>query len=235
MTTGQIAPIQTSPPAIELMGALCSLLIHDFANHLCVISGNAHCAQMFVEDPKRVSPALSSVLQASEVAANLLAKCGEMRRGLGSGFPPGDLSLLAEATGDFASHCPGWIVRVPAPLAGRIPLPHYWVTFAASELAKASGAAGGTVWLALRETAAKLPGSLGPAAGPSTRTFLEVRLTYRSDQPFPFDEIRSKHTNLTLLAACELVKLTGGRTVCHSPSPADQEIILSVPAARVDP
>jgi hypothetical protein len=75
---------------------------------------------------------------------------------------------------------------------------------------------GGRRWRALRRAA---------------RDFLEIRLAWRSNHPFPLDEIRSKHSNLSLLAACELVKVTGGRTVCATLSPGEQETVVAQIAA----
>ncbi len=229
MTHDPITPAQTDPPGIELMGALCSLLIHDFANHLSVINGNAQCVHLFSNDPQRAASAVSAILQASETAAGLLVKCGDLRRSLADGFPAGDLSLLAGCIADYAVTCPGWSVNVPLPLAGRAALPPYWIAFTAFEFAKETKADRGDLSLATMERAGKRPSASALVTDPACHESLQVKLSYKSDIPFPFDQIRAKHTNLKLLAACELVKTVGGRTACAAASPTDQEITIWIP------
>jgi len=224
MPTDPDASLEFAPPPIELMGALCSLLIHDFANHLSVISGNAQCAQMFGDNAQRTAPALVSILKASEVAANLLVKCGELRRKLGSGLPQGDLALLArEISGSGARH-PGWMVKTPPELGGSIAVPSHWVVFAIWELVREAGTDSGIISLSK-----KAPGALTGAV--AQRDLVEIVLAWRAETPFPWDEIRSRHTNLNLLAAGELIKVTGGRIACSTSAPGEQEISLSIPLA----
>jgi len=223
-------PPPSQPSPIEVMGALCSLLIHDFANHLSVINGNAQCAQMFVEEPQRTTPALVSILRAGETAAGLLTKCGELRRSLGTAFLPGDLSLLQGLVAEAVARCSGWTVSLPAPLAGRVSLPLYWITFAVTEFVKETKENRGTVWLALKTAPGKSGDLTLATPGLIGGQLLEVRLVWRSSRPFPLDEIRSKHLNMNLLAACELIKLVGGRPVCATIWPTEQEITVCIPA-----
>jgi hypothetical protein len=234
MTTDPNPPPPQSPPPIELMGALCSLLIHDFANHISIIAGNAQCAQMFASDSERTAPALVSILKASDVAANLLVKCGELRRSLGAGLPPGDLSLLSSEISAAGTRHTGWSVKTPSPLKGRMLIPLHWAVFATWELVRETAADSGVIWIARKAPPENPVGFSGLAAGLATRECVEIRLTWRSEKPFPMDEIRSKHLNLNLLAACELVKIAVGRTASATPSPGGQEITLSVPTAERD-
>jgi hypothetical protein len=231
MTSDSAAAPQPSPPPLELMGALCSLLIHDFANHVSVIAGNSQCAQMFGNDTQRTASALASILNASDAMANLLVKCGELRRRLGSGLVHGDLSqLLQEISTAGISHT-GWTVDAPSPLEGQAVIPLHWIVFAIRELVLETKANSGRIVILKKSPAASLTGPPGLATALNAGDFLEIKLTWRSSQPFPLDEVRSKHSNLNLLAACELVKVMGGRTVCATLSPEEQGITVSLPTA----
>lgn len=228
MTISRNTPLQTSPPAIERVGALCSLLIHDLANHLSVINGNAQFVQLFANDPQRAAPALAAILKASEAAANLLTRCSELRRGLSGAFPSGNLSLLAKALSDFPGRCPGWSANASESMSGRVALPEYWVAFLAFEFARSTTAETGSISLARCEAKGRTP-PIGLAGAGSRKDVLEIKLAYRSDRPFPFDEIRAQHSNLDLLAAYELVKLAGGTASFGGPSSTDQEIAIRIP------
>lgn len=217
---------------MELMGALCSLLIHDFANHISIISGNAQCAQMFAGDSERTASTLVSILKASDGAANLLVKCGEIRRSLGTGLPPGDLSLLSNEVSTAAPPQSGWSLKLPSPLEGRIAIPLHWVVFATWELVRETGANSGVIGIIRKTPPGNPAGLTGLTAGLANRESIEIKLTWKSATPFPLDEIRSKHLNLNLLAACELVKISGGRTASATPAPGEQEISLYVPTVE---
>jgi hypothetical protein len=185
---------------------------------------------MFVDEPQRMAPSLVSILRAGETAAGLLTKCGELRRSLGAAFPSSDLSLLQAAMAAALSLCPGWTVSVAAPVNGRAALPLHWITFAVTEFVKETRENHGTVWLATRSTPARSTDLQLATPGPVGGENLEVRLVWRSSNPFPLDEIRSKHLNLNLLAACELIKVVGGRAVCSTVLPTGQEVTLCIPA-----
>jgi hypothetical protein len=127
MSEQKTTPEDLNVPAIELMAALSSLLVHDLANHLSVISGNAQFAQLVANDPERSGTALKSILQASELASNLLRRCGTLRRSIGNTFPQSDLAELTTDLSTLSNRLSDWSFELQPQLAGRIVLPSKWI------------------------------------------------------------------------------------------------------------
>jgi hypothetical protein len=231
MSEQTIKPEDFKLPPLELMAAMSSLLVHDLANHVSVISGNAQFAQFVINDPQRAETALKSILQASEIASDLLRKCGPLRRSLGNFFGQSEIAALTIDLGGLAVCHPGWLLEAPSQLAGRIVLPAHWIALIAREMITETKASRGVVSLARAEYPKNSSRSMSLPPGTSTEHLLQLTLMYGSDQAFPFVEIRSKYANLLLLAAYELILNAGGSLDCVTLEPARQQVILSIPLA----
>lgn len=231
MSEQKIKPEDLNLPPLELMAAMSSLLVHDLANHVSVISGNAQFAQFVINDPQRAETALKSILQASEIASNLLRKCGPLRRSLGNVFGHGEIAALTNDLGALAVRHPGWLLEAPSQLAGRIVLPAHWIALIAREIITETKASHGVVSLARAEYPKNSSRSKSLPQGTSTEHLLQLTLLYNSDQAFPFVEIRSNYANLLLLAAYELITNAGGSLDCVTREPARQQVILGIPLA----
>lgn len=233
MSEQKIKPEDLNLTPLELMAAMSSLLVHDLANHVSVISGNAQFAQFVINDPQRAETALKSILQASEIAANLLRQCGPLRRSLGNVFGHSEIAALTNDLGALAVRHPGWLLEAPLQPAGRIVLPARWIALIARELITETTASHGVVSLACVEYPKNSSRSKSLPPGTSTEQLLRLTLLYKSDQAFPFAEIRSKYANLLLLAAYELIINAGGSLDCVTREPAQQQVILGIPMEAV--
>ena len=120
-------PAALAVPNLEQVGALASRLVHDLANHLCIISGNATFAELIPNDRPRVEDAIRSIVQASEQAGRLLSRCSELREKLLEGTPPGTAAELIEALVGLYGPNASWRLSISPDLKGRVPLPSRWV------------------------------------------------------------------------------------------------------------
>jgi hypothetical protein len=231
MSEPPLKPEEPNLPPLELMAAMSSLLVHDLANHLSVISGNAQFAQLVINDPERMDTALKAILQAGEVASNLLRKCGPMRRSLSNVFGRSEIADLANDLGALVGRRPGWVLEAPSQPAGCIVLASHWIALIAREIITETKANHGVVSLARAEYPKNSSRSKSLPPGTSTEHLLNLTFAYDSDQPFPFAEIRSKYANLLLVSAYELISNAGGSLDCVTREPTHQEVVLGIPLA----
>jgi hypothetical protein len=210
------------------MGALCSLLIHDLANQLCVISGNASFAQFSPDDPRQLASALNAIVQSGEQASHLLEQCGALRHRIVEHVKPGAVAEILPLLQQIQTAHPQWSLEVAPALSGAVSAPAGWVAFTVAQLVAATGTGVGAV--RLRGVAVPSSGVLTkPRNLPPTSQGLEFNLTYEAAGAFPFQEIRSQHSNLPLLSAVELMKNLGGRLDHDTSAPGRQEVTLTLP------
>ena len=211
-----------SPPALEQLGAMGSLLIHDMANQLCIISGNATFAQMTLSDPQSVRRAVDSIAKAGERLAFILAQLGELRRRLNNEMPRGEGAETVAGMRDFFAAQPGWTLDFKGDFEGELLVPTGWMMFAIDQVLEAIGEQAGQV-LVRRvrsdEDTAFLPGG----------AYLQIRLTWNSPREFSMDDIRHRYERFGLMAAFELIRQCGGKLEGFTPAPGRQEILLCVP------
>ncbi len=211
-----------SPPLLEQLGALGSLLIHDMANQMCIISGNATFAQMMLADPAQVSRAIDAILKAGEHLSFILGQCADLRRQVASGLPMGSGTTAAQIAHDYLLTQPDWKIEIQGKLDGKLVLPESWILFALKEVFRELQHSGGEARIRQihpDQDTAFLPGG----------TYFEIRLSWKSPQAFSIDEIRKRYENLGLLAAFELIRQSGGRLEGFTPATGLQQIILCVP------
>lgn len=224
-------PDPSSPTVtnLERVGALASRLVHDLANHLCIISGNATFAELVLDDRERVAGAIKSIVQASRSAGQLLGRCSEFRAKLTEGIPAGTLSEIAEALSRrYGSDSP-WQLNVAPGLSGRVPLPPRWVALAVQEILVETGADHGEIDV---ESFVRLSAET-PSPAPPGNEFLLIRIHYDADAPILFETILETYGNLGFLAAYELIRSCGGRTeFTTSVPPRRQEAVMYLPLNR---
>jgi hypothetical protein len=224
-----------APPLLEQLGALCSLLIHDLANQLCIISGSATFAQMVLSDSDRVAHSLKAIVQAGEKAAHTLGSCGELRRALPETVASSNLPEVLARLKAVTEREKGWSLDVEQDLHGTVRLPAIWAGFAVQCLIKEVRVSGGTIHLQrIWEETGRL-GDLGERTDPSSgKVFLRIALSYSSDQPFQVREVRSRYDHMGLLAAFELNRCLGGGLESRSPEPGRQEVRLDLSLIPTD-
>jgi hypothetical protein len=220
-----------APPLLEQLGALCSLLAHDLANQLCVISGSTSFAQMVSNDPHRITTALDAIARASETAGHAVSSFGEYRRTLPAAFLPVPAREVVAVLTAYAKQA-GWRCIMPPTVEGSVLLPPQWVVFAASGIRTEIGSK--PVVLRVNRYSPSNDGvRISEAAvthhDAKLRPGLRIRFGYPSKEPFSIKEVRTRYENLGLLAAFELNRMLGGELDSHTSSCGHQEIDLLLP------
>lgn len=210
------------PDLLEQLGALGSLLIHDMANQMCIISGNATFAQMMMQDPQQLTRAIDAITKSGERMSYILGQCAELRRRLGGEMPQGDASEAVAGIQALFAERPEWTLEVAGNLSGRVLLPARWLVFAVDQVLREAAVKQGRARLhrACPESDTSfLPGG----------TYLEVRLWWESPRRFSLEDQRTKFENFGLLASFELLRQCGGKLEGFTPAEGRQEVILCAP------
>jgi hypothetical protein len=213
------------PPVLEQVGALGSLLVHDMANHMCIISGNAGVAQMLMDDPEQCARALDAIVKASEKISHLLARSGELRRRMVEELARGDAETALDQVRSVIARHGQWSVDVVGSLRGPLMLPTSWVAFGVQQILSEVGSVPGELRISKMKPAADT--AFIPAGG----CYLELRFRWRSTTRLSMDDVRTRYENIGLMATFELVRQCGGRIEGFSPAPDHQEAIFLVPFA----
>jgi hypothetical protein len=211
-----------SPPLLEQLGALGSLLIHDVANQMCIISGNATFAQMILSDPQQVERAVNAITKSGEHLSFILTRCADLRRKLASELPHGEGDDVAEGLRDFFATRPEWRLEIHPLLTGELYVPTAWAVFAVGQILRELPEVSGEVDVRRvrpDEDTAFLPGG----------AYFEVRLSWTDGPRFSIDEVRKQYRNFGLLAAFELVRQCGGRLEGLTPGGDRREVRLAIP------
>jgi hypothetical protein len=210
------------PPALEQLGALGSLLIHDMANQMCIISGNATFAQMSLSDPQAVRRAVEAITKASERVSFILGQCSDVRRRLSSELPRGQgREALAGWQAAFAAR-PGWTLDLEGQFDGELTIPTDWVVFGLQQVLEEIKAETGQA--RIRRVRSKVDTAFLPGG-----TYLQLRLTWEAPTPFSMDEVRARYQNHGLMASFELIRQCGGKLDGFTPAANHQEVLLCVP------
>lgn len=222
----------SGPPLLEQLGALCSLLAHDLANQLCVISGSASFAQLIPDDPKRLAAALETIARASEAAGHAVSSFGEYRRTLPAAFVLGAAQEVVDALAGYADEV-GWKCQRPAQMEGLVLLPPRWAVFAARSIKTELHSKPIVLKMGIEERVVSRFNGLTPGAetvrDSAGQPRLQIRFCYRSSDSLSIKEVRSRYENLGLLAVFELNRMLGGTLEARTAGRGNQEIDLSLP------
>ena len=222
---------------LEMMGALASRLIHDLANHLSVISGNAQFADMLADNPEKVKKAAASILKSTNIVSNMIGQCGEFRQQLVEPDNAQPIAETIEAIASAAASHDGWTVEKPDATDGsdlRVSLDARWVTFAVSQFIALTGSTSGSLSIAVTEFA-KIPTRPGRklrCAPP--KTALEIALRFVANEPVSFEKLKSEFTKLEPLGAYEMIHVASGWVDSESISDAAHAVYIYLPIAETD-
>lgn len=214
------APFQP-PTLLEQVGAIGSLLVHDLANQMCIVSGNATFAQMMLQDPQQLGRAIDAILKSSERMSYILGQTAELRRRLGAELPAGDASEAVAGIQRILATRPGWTLDA-GPVSGLLTVPTAWVLYGVDQVLHEAVASAGRA--RVRRASPDSDTTFLPGG-----TYLEVRFWWESPQPFSIEALRSKFENFGLLAAFELIRQCGGKLDGFTPAAGRQEVLLCVP------
>jgi hypothetical protein len=234
MTKGNIdTGLLPDPPLLEQLGALCSLMAHDVANQLCVISGSASYAQLVIHDPQRLGAALDVITRASETVGRVVSSFGEYRRSLPTALMPGRVTEVVGALTAYAKTI-GWKIELPSEITEEaVLLPPHWAVFAVRGIKRELC----VKHVTLRCSACMAPvvdwgipkADLSVSQDSRRKTGLLIRLTYSSQEPFSFKNVKARYENFGILAAFELNRMLGGEFDSRSPKAGLQEIDIWLP------
>ena len=221
--------------SLELLGALSSRIAHDLANHLSIISGNAHFAQLMAADPVRSADAVKAILQATQLAGQLLDTNRTLRRQVRKDFEATECVAILDVARRFAESHPGWTVNTSAFLEGVFPLPIRWLTLGFSEIALESGSPEGTVSVNHLESLPPSPNAYGLPSETAEAGWLEIRFSYTASNPSLMERIRQKLAGARVMAVCEMVTQVEGRIDSQRKAGSIEEFFIHLPLFAGDP
>jgi hypothetical protein len=205
------------------MGALCSLLVHELANQMCIIAGNATFAQLAMQDRERLATAVDAIAKASERASQVLERCGDLRHQLASDLPHGDVQEVRAWLESALRRLDGWSWDAEGVRSGALSIPSIWVGFVIQQSMQEILATRGKI---------RLQGIAAAHTGiefPTAETYLEILLTYVGGKPFSIQAARESYENYGLLAAFELIRNAGGQVEGQDSGGGETAVRILIP------
>ena len=220
----------TSPlSSLEISGAISARVIHDLANLISGIIGNAEYAQHTGADTTSRDKALAAIRLSANNAGKLLGQCLPLHQLITrEGFTL-ETGELAEAIADASGLAAGWTVVPPAGLHGKVFVQPRWLVAAVWQIAREAATSTGEISFATGPAAFPLvwPVSLSGESKP-TEVF-QVTISYRSVQPLFANGAPLTPDHYSLLAAHELVARLKGQIIARPKPPGRQEIFVVLP------
>jgi len=230
-------PPTANPPAhspaplssLEISGAISARVIHDLANLVSGIIGNAEYAQDEAADPAGRQKALKAIGQSANNAGKLLGHCLPLNVLLTREAFTLETAELAGAIAAAAELAPGWKVRSALELHGRVLVQPRWIIAAVWQLARETVSPGGEIEFAS-----------GPAMFPVVWTgprapdgkpieLFQITIRYRSGQPLFSADAPPGPERHGVFAAIELVRRLKGQIYTRPKTPGRQEISILLP------
>lgn len=223
-------PPPTSPlPPLEILGALSSRLLHDFSNHLAVISGNAQFAQMVVNDPQKLSKALQSLSKATEQVIHRVQQCSNYKQKLYENICKLNLIDLPKLINACNSIPEAWrFTSMVIPEDRIIFMDGKWVVHCIAATIRNTQSAEGTASIRsvhYREIPMR-PGRKMRTTAPDE--LLEVKLECALGLDESMEDIKNAFDDLPFLAGFEMLQLAGGwidQEVMTEPAPATRRYL----------
>jgi len=221
--------VELPPPTLELMGALCSLLVHELANQICIISGNATFAQLARGDREQVATAVDAIAKASERASQVLERCGDLRHQVATALARGDIEEVRAWLRSAVPRLRGWSLDTEGILSGALSVPSTWVGFAVQQTLQEIMATSGRI--RVQKTEAAQTG----IEFPTVETYLEIRLTYAGGKHFSIKAARESYENFGLLASFELIRNAGGQIESQDAADGQMAVRILIPLLPSQP
>ncbi len=226
-------PAMTQPnaplSALEISGAISARVIHDLANLISGIIGNAEYAQHTGADTESRDKALAAIRLSANNAGKLLGQCLPLHQLITrEGFTL-EASELAEAVADSASLAAGWSVVPPVGLAGKVFAQPRWLVAAIWQIAREIATSTGEVSFSTGSPAFPVAWPLTTSGGAKPTGVFQITLSYRSGQPLFANGAPLSPDHYGLLAAQELVSRLKGQIHSRPKPPGRQEIFVLLP------
>jgi hypothetical protein len=220
-----VAPLS----GLELTGAICARVVHDLANLMSGIVGNAEFALNPEADPANVRKAVQAIGVSANAAAKLLGQCLPLQLLVSNEAFPCDAGEIALVIAESAGLAPGWRVAEPSPpLTGQVRVQPRWLSAAIWQLAREADSQTGEVEFACGPALFPVvwhgtAGTRGPV------NLFQIMLRYRSDHALMSKDGPINPDRFGLLAACELIRRFKGQVHARSKSPGRQELSILIP------
>jgi len=219
-----IAPLSS----LEISGAICARVIHDLANLVSGIVGNAEYAQRTTDDPEGLKKALEAISLSANNAGKLLGQCLPLQQFITrEAFPYPAVELAADIA-ESACLAPGWRVNAPPKLTGEISVQPRWLNAAIWQLAREADTSQGEIEFTCGPAVFPIVWSGANPNGGHPRQLFQITLRYRADFPL-FPEGNQITDKFALLAAHELIRRSKAQIISRPKPPGRQEIILLIP------
>jgi len=222
-----LAPLSS----LEISGAISARVIHDLANLLSGIMGNAEYAQRGEVDAASLQKSLQAISVSANAAGKLLGQCLPLQKLISREAIPFDTAEMAAAIAESAGLAPGWQVPEPPALTGQVLVQPRWLMAAVWQIARETATQHGEI--EFRCGPAVFPvvwSGANPNASQSLQLF-QITLRYRADQALFTNGSSVSADRFGLLAAQELVRRLKGQIHARPKPPGRQEISILLPLA----
>ncbi|MDB6112601.1 MAG: hypothetical protein JWR69_4351 [Pedosphaera sp.] len=215
--------------ALEISGAVSARVVHELANMISGIVGNAEYAGNLTHENGELQKAIQAISASANSAAKLLGQCLPLQTLIAGETFPYDVTeqahRIAEATGFSA----GWRATVPPGLTGQIRVQPRWLAAAILQLARETETSRGEIGFACGPADFPLLWH-GPNPNPGRPLHLfQITLCYRSDQMLVTKEAPVTPERPALLAAFELIRRFKSQIQSRPKPPGRQEISVLIP------
>jgi hypothetical protein len=224
-TTNSNGPLSS----LEISGAISARVIHDLANLISGIIGNAEYAHHAGADSVNRNKALQAIQLSANNAGKLLSQCLPLHQLITREAFTLDASELADALADASGLADGWTVVPPCGITGRVFVQPRWLVAAVWQIAREIATSTGEISFHSGEPSVPViwPTSLTGNGRPSE--VFQVTISYRSAQPLFANGAPLSPDHYGLLAAQELISGLRGQILARPKPPGRQEVFVMLP------
>lgn len=215
---------------LEVSGAICARIIHDLANTVGGIVGNAEfVADAVAGGTPSSQRAMQAITTSANAAGRLLGQCLPLQRSISGAAFACDTNELSQRIAAANGYAPDWRVKMSEELRGQVNAQGRWLI--------------GAVWQLIRETKVsegEINFQCGPAVfpvlwrGPNLgqgrpAELFQIHFYYRAEEPLIVGESGTSVERPGLFAASEIVRVARGQIQCRTKTPGRQEISILLP------
>jgi len=232
-STPAAGPVPVQAPisplsALEISGAMCAVVVHDLANLISGILGNAEYAQGAETSPENLQKALAAIGQAANSAGKILGRSLPLQRLLSAEAVVIDADELARRICEAATYAPGWRAESTSRLTGQLRVQPRWLIAALWQIACEAQVQRGEIVISCGPSVfpviwRRRPDSLGPV------DLFQVEFNYRSEEMMFTAGSPVNPERFGLFAASELIRRFRGQIDARPKPPGRQQISVLLP------
>jgi hypothetical protein len=215
--------------SLEISGAICARVIHDLANLVSGIMGNAEYAQRGDANSANLQKALQAITLSANSAGKLLGQCLPLQHYISRSAFPYPIAELAADIAEAACLAPGWTVNAPPPLTGDVSVQPRWLTSAIWQLAREAEVTSGEINFLCGPAVFPVVWSGTSLNGSQPSQLFQITLSYKSDHQLLSNGAAISPERFALLAAHEIIRRCKGQIHSRPKPPGRQEISILIP------